>query len=911
VIVPEASRQFHVLFRMFFSRAVDLELVSSGEGLEKLATQFAAILAAFNFVVVYVLAPGYSTSTLPEATLQVNAWSAEEFLISTTISVVGLFIVLAWDNLLPDLRDSFVLRALPVRTRTIALAKVSALACAVGAIVFCVNLFTSFCYAGVVAGNAGTIALLRAFATYWMTMGVAAVFTVALFIGIQGLAAQLLNYRSFLRFSGLIQLTAFFGILALYFLKPHLATVAGLTDPQYRFWWNWLPSYWFLGLFQELNFSPFPWFRRLAIHGLWVTVGAVSVAGAALALAYVRTMKKMLEQPDISPRDRRRHASRVIATLVGLVWTLPLDRAMFLFSLRTLTRSPKHRLLLAMYGGIGLAIALAYTESLLHGGWNAKWTQTNAPLLVASLVLLFFTVFGMRIVFTFPHALACNWTFRVTAVQRPARYFFAVRKSLYALAALPLLALATLFLLAIWPGRPVLLHLGVLVAVAIILVERSLQGFRKIPFACSYLPGKANLNVTLGLYAAVILFAAHQGGLLEFWAMKRPARYIVLLSVLLFWAVRARCVFHQLATAPSSPLQFEDRPPNEVLTLDFRQDGELLGEEVYVEAERPGRLRRRLLLLSSVVFVLLLCGMVYERIAEWHDRKLAPQVGKSVDIGGRSLNLYCSGEGSPTVIFESNWGSPGYSWLHVQREVAKFTRACWYDRAGYGWSEPGPFPNHSDSMARDLQSLLTHADISPPYVLAAHALGSFAARVFRGFYPGEVAGLVLVDPTSEDLTIHIHNHIELFRPAVLLLHHVMGGVGFMRLIKPDSGSPTGGFTDEEWRTLSILKWQTKSLVAEGKEPPNWINGEQARAAGAFGDIPLIVLSAGIQDREEDSKLDHNHVLKLELQHQLAALSARGIQRIVNSGHRMHFDSPASVIAAIQEVVQMARNSSPQ
>jgi len=139
----------------------------------------------------------------------------------------------------------------------------------------------------------------------------------------------------------------------------------------------------------------------------------------------------------------------------------------------------------------------------------------------------------------------------------------------------------------------------------------------------------------------------------------------------------------------------------------------------------------------------------------------------------------------------------------------------------------------------------------------------------------------------------------------------MDEVGFMRLLKPDSGPPTGGFTDEEWRTLSILNGKPQSLVGEGKEPQTWINGEQARAAGALGDIPVIVLSAGIQDMEEDPKLDHNHVLKVELQHQLAALSPRGVQRIVNSGHRMHFDSPASVVAAIQEVLEMVRNPGPQ
>ena len=190
-------------------------------------------------------------------------------------------------------------------------------------------------------------------------------------------------------------------------------------------------------------------------------------------------------------------------------------------------------------------------------------------------------------------------------------------------------------------------------------------------------------------------------------------------------------------------------------------------------------------------------------------------------------------------------------------------------------------------------------------MLVAHAIGSFDARVFRGFYPGEVVEMVLVDPTSEDLTTH--NHIALFRPAVLLLREVMGDVGFIRLTRPDSGTPRGGFAQQEWNELTIFRWQTKSLVAEGKEPPAWICGEQARAAGAFGDIPVIVLSAGIQDQEEDPKLDHDPVLKIRLQRGLAALSSRGSQRILsNSGHWIPFDAPSSVAGAVQEVVDTIR-----
>lgn len=140
-------------------------------------------------------------------------------------------------------------------------------------------------------------------------------------------------------------------------------------------------------------------------------------------------------------------------------------------------------------------------------------------------------------------------------------------------------------------------------------------------------------------------------------------------------------------------------------------------------------MRRRLQTVSRVValiaFAAIVAGIIFEQVAERRERNSLPRIGRAFDIGGRSLNLYCSGTGTPTVLFESNGGIPGYRWMRVQREVATFTHACWYDRAGLGWSDPGPFPNHSDSIAHDLHDLLTAAKITPPYVLVGHAMGAF------------------------------------------------------------------------------------------------------------------------------------------------------------------------------------------
>jgi hypothetical protein len=137
-------------------------------------------------------------------------------------------------------------------------------------------------------------------------------------------------------------------------------------------------------------------------------------------------------------------------------------------------------------------------------------------------------------------------------------------------------------------------------------------------------------------------------------------------------------------------------------------------------------------------------------------------------------------------------------------------------------------------------------------------------RVFRSFYPTEVAGLVLVDPMSEDMTIQIHNHNELFRPTVIFILRAVTAVGLWRLMRPNPGPPPHGWTAQEWAILDGVMREGKARMAAAQELSIWVNGELARAGNCFGDLPLAVLTAGIQDREEDPKLDHNHVWKLSV-----------------------------------------------
>lgn len=125
--------------------------------------------------------------------------------------------------------------------------------------------------------------------------------------------------------------------------------------------------------------------------------------------------------------------------------------------------------------------------------------------------------------------------------------------------------------------------------------------------------------------------------------------------------------------------------------------------------------------------------------------------GERISIGNRRVNLYCMGSGSPTVVFDAGFGDWSPSWAAVQPQVARWTRACAYDRAGYAFSDPAVMPRTSVRIADELHAALHNASLSPPYLLVAHAFGSYNMRVFADRYMPEVAGIVLDDADDGDV----------------------------------------------------------------------------------------------------------------------------------------------------------------
>lgn len=292
--------------------------------------------------------------------------------------------------------------------------------------------------------------------------------------------------------------------------------------------------------------------------------------------------------------------------------------------------------------------------------------------------------------------------------------------------------------------------------------------------------------------------------------------------------------------------------------------------------------------------------------------------GLLVDVeNGRRLNLYCTGTGTPTVVFESGLGDSTRAWGLVQPEISKHTRACSYDRAGLGFSDPANAPGTSANAVADLAKLLRSANIAPPYVLVGHSYGGMNVKLFAATYPSSVAGLVLVDPSHEDMgrglfALDPENQAQ-NRQFLDSLKRCLAADGHQFASDPELnalcvGGPNPRFNEKINAADRALAVQAPRVAAWISEMTNiWKeSADQVRKASRpLGSIPLIVLTKVPSPRlqHETAELrERKNLLLSQQRDQTAALSSRGRRVLVkDSGHNIQLDQPSAVIEAILEV----------
>ena len=241
-----------------------------------------------------------------------------------------------------------------------------------------------------------------------------------------------------------------------------------------------------------------------------------------------------------------------------------------------------------------------------------------------------------------------------------------------------------------------------------------------------------------------------------------------------------------------------------------------------------------------------------------------------VDIGGRSLGVWCSGQGTPPVILETGLGAPASDWGEVHEKVAQRTRVCHYDRANCGSSDRAPTPRTARDMAEDLHALVAAMDVATPVVIAGHSFGGPIALEYTAAWPDEVVGLVLVDPSAPD-------QFDIFGPLM-----------------PDELGEMKKF----WTT----GWRTPEGTAERIDFPTTF--ESLHKIETLGDVELIVLTSGTFQM---APVPQPHEMWVDLHRRYAGLSTRSEQRVLDgTEHFLQRSAPEAVAQAILDTVERIR-----
>jgi pimeloyl-ACP methyl ester carboxylesterase len=310
------------------------------------------------------------------------------------------------------------------------------------------------------------------------------------------------------------------------------------------------------------------------------------------------------------------------------------------------------------------------------------------------------------------------------------------------------------------------------------------------------------------------------------------------------------------------------------------------------------------------------------------DERMLPYVkpGQLIDVGGRHINMYCVGNGSPTVVLMAGLFSWSLVWYKVQPVIAQKSRVCTFDRAAYGFSDPPPQPQIISEVVEDLHQALHAGSIPGPYVLVGHSLGGIEARVYAQRWPEDVGGMVLVDtsPAAEGL-------IDEMQPDFDQVAGAQGAVAF--LLHCASLARQGVFQQSPPELTDCSTELPKDTPAAFRKVwPQFFTASyfEAKASLLFesynhqydsadhhrlGAMPLVVLSVEHpwdNGAPANARLSRSYGPVWNAMHaDLARLSSRGVHRIVKkSGHGIQLDQPQAVIDAVDEVLSQVRAGAP-
>ncbi|WP_236792816.1 alpha/beta fold hydrolase [Amycolatopsis sp. GM8] len=321
--------------------------------------------------------------------------------------------------------------------------------------------------------------------------------------------------------------------------------------------------------------------------------------------------------------------------------------------------------------------------------------------------------------------------------------------------------------------------------------------------------------------------------------------------------------------------------------------------------------RRALAALSAVPVGLAAASAIYQRLAERRDTRRFPPPGELVDVGGRRLHVFRSGTGKPVVIVVPALSTPADEWVRVQRCLADVTDATTIvvDRAGIGWSDPGPWPRTISAMADEVDVLVHALGIDGPVVLAGHSVGGLIARLYAARHRDRVARLILVDSSHEDQNKRLHEvdpsigDIELAMRAAGWCLRVLGwkrlklALGLAPDLRRDAETEVPADLVDAHLATHLSSRNRRAVV---QEFTGVLTGREALRDEArdLGDMPVTVVTAGPVRRE------NWYPVWCELQAEFLTMSTNATHIWArHSSHHINHDDPGLLARVIGDAVR--------
>ncbi len=491
--------------------------------------------------------------------------------IALAMAVTGIVTVLKWDKILPDSQDYLNLAPLPIRPRRILLANAIAIAIAVIVFVVDVNglpalLFPLFVTS---AAQASSAALLQFCAVHAACVMLAALFTFCAVFALLGALGAVLPREAFRACSSWVRgalLVAFIMLLLSGFAGAALAgEVLAHTDSPLRY----LPSLWFLGLYQRWQQAGPERLAELAPWALWGSAAAFATMTAAYGLSYRRRFAASLESGR-APSEQRIFALVVAALDLFAARAAGFPRACHRFAVRALLRNEAHRLCIAVALGLGYLLAFQTASETLAAASRRDFSP-ELPLLEAPLIAAYLLILGLRLAFDVPAGVPANWIFRLTVDARESETLGVARRVI--LSFLTPLVLLPALAFGVWRWGVVTGAVQTLYVLAwcVCLLEILLAGYRKVPLTCP-LPGfRDNLLMLCLVQFLGFEFFTRFGAAMERWMFADPVRFALLPAAMLWggWWNRGRIRDAREAGELEEGLTFENihRPAVERMDL--------------------------------------------------------------------------------------------------------------------------------------------------------------------------------------------------------------------------------------------------------------------------------------------------------------------------------------------------------